>query len=176
MVKHLASNAGDMDSIPGFGRSPGGGHGNPLLYSCQDNPMDREAWWATLRGVTELYTTEHACISKLFETRLEVERLQPCYQENHLICLMESEASWGQQIMLLQVQTLRRAPGCTCCLISNHSQRPLGTGNAFIFLSKQCIALEGFFFFLRFYFLNVLYILHLRRLKRVLGPKQMLII
>ena len=65
--------------------------------------MDREAWWATLRGVTESYMTEHACTSKLFETRLKVERLQPCCQENHLICLMGSEAPWGQQIMLLQV-------------------------------------------------------------------------
>ena len=33
--------------IPGWGRSPGGGHGNPLQYSCQENPMDRGAWWAT---------------------------------------------------------------------------------------------------------------------------------
>ena len=40
-----------MGSIPGWGRSPGGGNGNPLEYSCLGNPMDREAWWATVRGV-----------------------------------------------------------------------------------------------------------------------------
>ena len=40
-----------MGSIPGWGRSPGGGNGNPLEYSCLGNPMDREAWWATVHGV-----------------------------------------------------------------------------------------------------------------------------
>ena len=54
MVKNLPANAGDtgdMGSIPGSGRSPGGGHGNPLQYSCLENPMDRGAWWATAHGV-----------------------------------------------------------------------------------------------------------------------------
>ena len=49
-VKNLPANAGDagdMGSFPGSGRSPGGGHGNPLQYSCLENPMDR-AWWATI--------------------------------------------------------------------------------------------------------------------------------
>ena len=40
-----------MGSIPGWGRSPGGGNGTPLEYSCLGNPMDREAWWATVHGV-----------------------------------------------------------------------------------------------------------------------------
>ena len=40
-------------SIPRSGRSPGGGNGNPLLYSCLGNPMDRGAWWATVHGVTK---------------------------------------------------------------------------------------------------------------------------
>ena len=43
--------AGDVGSIPGLGRSPGKGNGNPLQYSCQDNPMDRGAWWATVVGL-----------------------------------------------------------------------------------------------------------------------------
>ena len=43
----------DTGSIPGSGRSPGGGHGNPLQYSCLDNFMDRGAWWATVHGVTK---------------------------------------------------------------------------------------------------------------------------
>ena len=42
-VKCLAYNVGDLDSIPGLGRSPGEGHGNPLRYSCLENPMDGEA-------------------------------------------------------------------------------------------------------------------------------------
>ena len=45
-------------SIPGLGRSPEGGHGNPLQYSCLENPMDRRAWLATVPGATELGTTE----------------------------------------------------------------------------------------------------------------------
>ena len=47
-----AYNAGDLGSIPELERSPGGGHGNPLQYSCLENPMDREAWWATVPGIT----------------------------------------------------------------------------------------------------------------------------
>ena len=44
MVKASAYNAGDLGSIPGLGRSPGEGNGNPLQYSCLENPMDRGAW------------------------------------------------------------------------------------------------------------------------------------
>ena len=61
MVKYRPANAGDVrdqDSIPGLRRSPGGGHGNPLQYSCLENPMDRGAWRATVHVVAELDTTE----------------------------------------------------------------------------------------------------------------------
>ena len=59
MVKESTCNAGDLGSIPGLGRSPGGGHGNPLQYSCLQDPMDRGAWWATVHGGhKELNTTE----------------------------------------------------------------------------------------------------------------------
>ena len=54
MVKNLPANAGDTrdaGSILGLGRSPGEGNGNPLQYSCLENPMDREAWYATVPGV-----------------------------------------------------------------------------------------------------------------------------
>ena len=51
MVKDVPAIAGDMSSIPESGRSPGGEHGNPLQYSCLENPMDRGAWWATVYGV-----------------------------------------------------------------------------------------------------------------------------
>ena len=50
VVKILTDNAGDTGSIPGSGRSPGVGYGNPLQYSCLEHPMDREAWWAKSTG------------------------------------------------------------------------------------------------------------------------------
>ena len=56
MVKNLPANAGDTGdagSLPGSGRSPGVGNGNPLQYSCLEKPMDRGAWRATVRGVTK---------------------------------------------------------------------------------------------------------------------------
>ena len=54
--KESACNAGDPGSILGSGRSPGGGHGNPLQYSSLENPMDRGAWRATVHGVAESQT------------------------------------------------------------------------------------------------------------------------
>ena len=51
-----AGATGDMGSIPGLGRSPGGGNGNPLQFSCLENPMDSGAWWAAVHGVTKSRT------------------------------------------------------------------------------------------------------------------------
>ena len=56
VVKNLPVNAGDMDSIPGLRRSPGEGNGNPFQYSCLENSMDRDAWWATVHRVTKSWT------------------------------------------------------------------------------------------------------------------------
>ena len=56
--KESTHNAGDLGSISGLGRSPGGRHGNPLQYFCLENPMDGGAWWATVHRVTELDTAE----------------------------------------------------------------------------------------------------------------------
>ena len=59
VVKNPPASAGDMGSIPGSGKFPGEGNGNPLQYSCLGKPTDREAWWATAQGVTkELGKTE----------------------------------------------------------------------------------------------------------------------
>ena len=52
--KESACSAGDSGSIPGSGRSPGEGNGNPLQYSCLENPMDRGAWWAMVHGVARV--------------------------------------------------------------------------------------------------------------------------
>ena len=54
--KKSGCNVGDLGSIPGLGRSPGEGNGNPLQYSCLENPMDRGVWWATVHGVAESWT------------------------------------------------------------------------------------------------------------------------
>ena len=59
MVKNLSTNAGDtrdVGSIPGSRRSPGGGRGDPLQYSCLENLMDKGAWWATIHGVAKSRT------------------------------------------------------------------------------------------------------------------------
>ena len=68
MVKNLPANAGatgDVGSIPGLGRSPGGGHGKPLQYSCLENPMNGRSWWATVHGVSESDMAEDTCIINL---------------------------------------------------------------------------------------------------------------
>ena len=54
--KESACNAGDPGSVPGSGRSPGEGNGNPLQYPCLENPMDRGAWPATVHRVTKSWT------------------------------------------------------------------------------------------------------------------------
>ena len=67
MVKNPPANTGDSEDtglIPGLGRSPGGGNGNPLQYSCLGDPMDRGAWWTTVCGVAKSRTqvSDWACI------------------------------------------------------------------------------------------------------------------
>ena len=56
--KESARNAGHLGSIPGLGRSPGEGNGNPLQYPCLENSIDRGAWWARVNRVTESDTTD----------------------------------------------------------------------------------------------------------------------
>ena len=76
-VKNKASacNAGDPGSVPGLGRSPGEGNGNPLQYSCLKNPMDRGAWWVTVHGVaksqTQLNDFTHTSHNTIYKTELK---------------------------------------------------------------------------------------------------------
>ena len=60
--KESACSAGNLGLIPGSGISPAEGNGNPLQYSCPENPVDREAWWATIHGVTRV---RHDLVTKL---------------------------------------------------------------------------------------------------------------
>ena len=69
MVKNSAANAGDLRDaglIPGWGRPPGKENGNPIRYSCLENPRDRGAWSATVRGVAESDTTEGIACMHVF--------------------------------------------------------------------------------------------------------------
>ena len=56
MARNLSARQETPGLIPGLGRSPGEGNGNPLQYSCLKNPMDRRAWWATVHGVAKSWT------------------------------------------------------------------------------------------------------------------------
>ena len=60
--KEPACSAGDLGSIPGSGRCPREGNGNPLQYSCLENPMDREAWQTTVHGITKSQTRLSDCL------------------------------------------------------------------------------------------------------------------
>ena len=84
VVKNPPANAGDirdMGSFPGSGRSPEGGHGSPLQYSCLENPMDRGAWWAIVHRVkksrtqlkqlsTHPYIHTYMYVHKIFKNRV----------------------------------------------------------------------------------------------------------
>ena len=67
MVNNPPVNAGDASSIPGPGITPGVGLGNPLQYSCLENPKDRGAWWATVHGVTKSQNETTLCTTDLEE-------------------------------------------------------------------------------------------------------------
>ena len=100
MEKNLPANAGDMDSIPGLGRSPGGENGNPPQDSGLGNPMDGGVWWATVHGIAKSQTqlsmhTQHI-FAKLneepykhvypipFEKKESTSQNNNCFQSNFL--------------------------------------------------------------------------------------------
>ena len=68
VVKNPPANTGDAGSIPGSGISPGEGNGDPLQYSCLENPMDRGAWWAIVHGIAESQTQlgDQARVTRFF--------------------------------------------------------------------------------------------------------------
>ena len=86
MVKKPTANAGDIrdvNSIPDPGRSTGGGNGNPLQYSCLENPVDRGAWWATVHSIANSWTqlkrlSKHVQFFRVPSGEL-TQSLGPCY-------------------------------------------------------------------------------------------------
>ena len=79
-----AGDTGDTGSIPGAGRCPGVGNSNPFSYSCSENPMDRGAWQATVRGIAESDTCKHAYDTNWFYSLLSIFPLISA--SVHLIC------------------------------------------------------------------------------------------
>ena len=81
--KESPCNSGNPGLIPGSGRSPGEGNGNPLQYSCLENSMDREVWWATVHGVAESDSTEQLALHTSLHC---IFRLKPPHLLVHLFC------------------------------------------------------------------------------------------
>ena len=134
--KESACNAGDPGSIPGLGRSPGEGNGNPLQYSCLENLMDRGAWRATVHGVTKSRTwlsdfTFHFPLSFLPHKRCVGEGngnpLQYSCLENH----MDGGAWWATVHWVAKSQTQLSMRTHACSMNFN-----LLWGNCFTVFSK----------------------------------------
>ena len=91
VVKSPSANAGDASSVPGLGRSPGGGNGNLIQYSCLGNPMGGKAWWALVHGVTKSQTRLSDWTHKQYSTvrvRIICVYLNfiHSYIDGHLVC------------------------------------------------------------------------------------------
>ena len=97
VVKNSSASAADIrhsGSIPELGRSLGGEHGNPLQYSCLENPMDREAWWATVSGVAKSghsWTTQHTALTHTLHPLL-------VSHECHLASPAMTQSSWREEL------------------------------------------------------------------------------
>ena len=104
--KESACKVGDPGSISGSGRSPGEGNGNPLQYSCLENPMDRGAWWATVHRVAESNRTEGLTFTHhwltLLRTWNEPNTVNQLHSNKHF--LKKKEKSWHVDLFLSSTQ------------------------------------------------------------------------
>ena len=118
-VKASASNAGDRGSIPGSGRSPGEGNGNPLQYSCLENPMDGGTWYATVHGIGESDTTEQLHSSLYDYTVKESEAAQLCLAlHNPMDCsLPGSSVHWIFQARVQEWGAIAFSDECNCVVL-----------------------------------------------------------
>ena len=103
--KESARNAGDLGSSPGSGTSHGGGHSNSLQYSCLEDPTDRGAWQATVRGIARNLThTQHVlfvlnCVPLVIKRREQVEKLSCCLLTViHLCCPVPQQGDDGVEV------------------------------------------------------------------------------
>ena len=98
VIKNLPANARearDAGSIPGLGRSPGEGHGNPLQYSCLENPMDRGAWWATVHGVAKSRTQLKRLSMYAFTTLIQKVSEKRWSMKEHVTAYMSGKQERG---------------------------------------------------------------------------------
>ena len=110
VVKNPPANSGDVVSIPGSGRSPGGGDGNPLHHSCLENPRDRGAWWAIVHGVTELDMTEHSLTHSLSQSHRNRKRITQGLIEFHQMGKDPGFGNFMRSAHLYQLNILKRDP------------------------------------------------------------------
>ena len=101
-----AGDAGDVGSIPGLGRSPGGGNGHPHQYSCLENPRDRGAWWATVLGVTESQTR----LSNFTASTWPLGALESAYSTSSTRLYQDSEEPPAQQLSHPQPSQINTLP------------------------------------------------------------------
>ena len=106
-----AGDAGDSGLMPGLGRSPGGGHGNPLQYSCLENRMDRRTWRTTVHRVTKSQTvtteaTEHARVQKSYD-------ILNCHYQKFLVEQLSVRDRIQIWILILSSKENHDVPGCT---------------------------------------------------------------
>ena len=89
-----------MGSIPGLRRFPGGGHGNPLQYSCLETPMDRGAWRATVHGVAESDTTRQTHMSVTTLAAKEAEKRDILQRKRHVSAMITPAfvSEWGERM------------------------------------------------------------------------------
>ena len=129
----LSYNAGDPGSIPRLGRSPGEGNGNPLQYSCLENPMDRGAWQAIVLGVAK-DTTErlhfHFLSNPDYIRGLPQVLVNP-FSSKMVTCKTEP---WSRRSLTLQLFNLSRHP-IRRVILGEGENREVGSQQAFFFLS-----------------------------------------
>ena len=118
MVKNLPANAGDTGVIPGLGRSPGEGNGNPFQYSCLGNPADWGTWWATVHGVTRFnLATKGQLSSKL--SNQESSSCRPCSSvrgNSILMCSFFCPWAW---------EDANASGGTLCFIVISSNKGPL---------------------------------------------------
>ena len=142
-VKASTCNAGDLGSIPGSGRSPGEGNGNPLQYSCLENPMDGGAWWATVHKESDRteplhfhFQAIHTCYLSSFSFSVYTKHeliLSPTYSSNIKIhsnllsCILICISIYAYITSLSNSEKLDHLPVhhlLTCALTSTHVIQP----------------------------------------------------